>query len=198
MATVRNREKASDNRFGPTVYYTYILRLADDSLYVGQTNDLASRVVEHAVDAGAEATKGQEPRLVWFSHTHDRAGAIQMEQRLQEALKRSPLEVEAIIERFDALLDLVRPQKTLRQLEEEERAYEAEMGSSFHYVSLAIGNRKAACGWDGGRIYGKGIFGTSDWKSLLQMEREMEALEAVGGKLSGKQPCRRCLALAPR
>ena len=69
MPTVSERETASDSRFSPAVHYIYILRLQDESLYIGQTNDLVSRVAEHTIDAGAEATKGQKPQLVWFSHS---------------------------------------------------------------------------------------------------------------------------------
>ena len=196
MTTVSDREKASDNRFGPTVHYVYILRLGDDSLYVGQTNDLASRVAEHAVDAGAEATKGQAPRLVWFSHTHDRRGAHQMEHRLQAALKRSPLELEAIIERFNALLDLMRPQKTLRQLQKEEMDYENRMRSLFHHSKALLHNLgqrpPTTCGYDGREYYS-----TNEWDTLRQMQREKEALESVGGSFRGRPPCPECLAKAP-
>ena len=196
MTTVRDRETASDSRFNPDVHYVYVLRLRDNTLYVGQTNDLASRMVEHTVDAGAEATKGQEPRLVWFSHTHDRHGAKQMEQRLQAALKRSPLELETIVERFNALLDLVRPQKTLRQLQEEEKAYESKMRKHFHHSNALMfnpgGRPPTTCGYDGPEYYS-----TNDWGHLRQMQREKEALESVGGRYPGRPPCPDCSAKAP-
>ena len=196
MSTVKDRETASDSRFKPAVHYVYILRLRDNTLYVGQTNDLNSRMVEHTVDAGSKATKGQEPRLVWFSHTHDRAGAKQMEQRLQEALKRSPLEIEDVIERFNTLLDLVRPQKTLRQLEEEDRNYESKMRKHFHHsnaLSFNLGGRPpTARGYDGPEYHS-----TANWDRLRQMQREKEALESVGGRYQGRPPCPDCLAKAP-
>ena len=197
MTTVNEREKASDSRFEPGVLYVYILRLRDNSLYVGQTNDLTSRVAEHVIDAGAEATRGQSPQLVWFSHTHDRNSARQMEQRLQTALERSPLEVEAIIDRFSSLLDLVRPQKTLRQLQDEEQAYESKMRRHFHHskaLLFNIGPRPAtACGYDGPEYYS-----TNDWNELRQRQREKEAVESVGGEYrGGRPPCPACLAKAP-
>ena len=119
----QQREEMSDARFGPTVHYVYILRLAGGTFYVGQTNDLVSRHAEHFIDAGAEATKGQRPELAWFSHTHDRRSAQQMEQRLQATLKRSPLEIEQIVARFNDLLDLV----------EGQIAYDLEMAHSLHH-----------------------------------------------------------------
>ena len=191
MTTVHERERASDSRFDPGVHYVYILRLRDDSLYVGQTNDLVSRVAEHSIDAGAEATKGQEPRLVWFSHTHDRTAAHQMEQRLQAALQRSPLELEAIIERFTALLDMVRPQKTFSQLREEEEAYESEMRRVFHYSTATMFNPgglpATACGYRGTH------YSTQDWEWLKKMARD----EDFTGNVYGRKVCRRCLAVAP-
>jgi len=196
MTGVSERETASDSRFNPSVHYVYLLRLGDSSLYVGQTNDLVSRVAEHTIDAGAEATKGQKPQLVWFSHTHDRSAAHQMEQRLRSALQRRPLEVEAIIERFSGLLDLVRPQKTLRQLEDEERAYESRMRKYFHHSKAFLNNPggrpPTSCGYDGPEYYS-----TTDWDTLWQMQREQEALESVGGKFPGRPPCPDCLAKAP-
>ena len=196
MSTVRDRETASDSKFTPDVHYVYILRLRDNTFYVGQTNDLASRVVEHTLDAGAEATKGQEPRLVWFSHTHDRDGARQMEQRLQAALQRSPLDLEIIVERFNSLLDLVRPQKTLRQLQEEKKAYESKMRRHFHHSDASMfnpgGRPPTTCGYDGPEYYS-----TNRWELLRQKQREKEAVESVGGSYQGRPPCPECLAKAP-
>ena len=208
MNTVNAREKASDNRLEPTVHYVYILRLKDDSVYVGQTNDLASRVVEHAIDAGAEATNGQTPQLVWFSHTHDRDGAHQMEQRLQSALKRSPLVVEALIERFSDLLDIVRPQKTLPEQRREEQEHEAEMLHVVHHVPHQervgpVSRLRAACGWDaqycsseGMSEYARGQLsrtGLGSHEELAQLDREHKAMEAVGSTLHKRKPCQKCL-----
>ena len=55
MTTVGERGDASDSRFEPRVHYVYILHLRDNSLYVGQTNELISRVAEHVIDAGANS-----------------------------------------------------------------------------------------------------------------------------------------------
>ncbi len=72
MTTNKLRENTSDKASDPLVWYVYILELADGGYYIGQTNDLATRIAEHAVGGGAKATQGKAPRLVWFSHTHDR------------------------------------------------------------------------------------------------------------------------------
>lgn len=194
--TVENRENSSDSRFAPLVHYVYILRLDDESFYIGQTNDLSTRFAEHSIDSGAQATKSKTPRLVWFSHTHDRNSAHQMEQRLQSALARSPLAIEEIVDRFSGLLDLIRPQKTLADLRREEQEFESEMSGAFHHVPIRIGQSSATCGWTGSAAY-PCVYGTGDWQDLFQMKREQDALEAVGGKYPHRPPCRLCLAKAP-
>jgi putative endonuclease len=51
------------------IYYFYILRCSDNSLYCGQTNNLKRRVGEHNLGKfkSAKYTKGRRPvRLVYF------------------------------------------------------------------------------------------------------------------------------------
>ncbi len=191
------REQASDVASQPILWYVYILELGDGEFYIGQTNDLDTRMVEHTLDVGAMATKGTVHKLVWFSHTHSREAAQHMERRLQATLDRSPLEIKVIIERFDRLLQMVRPEKTLRQLEAENRAYEDEKHAAFHHSTAIMynpgGRPPTTCGYDGPAYYS-----TQDWSVLHQMERERKALESVGGRPHGKQACQRCLALAPQ
>ena len=48
------------------MYYCYILSCADDSLYVGVTDDPAQRVQDHNAGKGASWTAARRPvRLVW-------------------------------------------------------------------------------------------------------------------------------------
>ena len=192
------RENNSDQATQLLVWYIYILRLEDDSFYIGQTNDLSIRLAEHATGGGANATAGQEGKLVWFNQTHDREAAKKMEARLQKALNRSPLEIQKIVDRFDQLLRTVRPEKTLADLQRDEREYESEMRLSYHHVQVSRGIRKSTCGWWAG-LDGT-VHGTGDWSHLAQMIREKDALESVGGTYGGfvgRKPCKRCLALMP-
>ena len=51
------------------MYYLYILRCSDNSLYCGQTKDLQKRIQEHNFDnvKSAKYTKGKRPvKLVYF------------------------------------------------------------------------------------------------------------------------------------
>ena len=194
MTTNANRETASDELNSPLVWYVYILRLEDGQLYVGQSNDLQARVVEHSIDAGAKATTGQGKRLVWFSHTHDREAARQMEARLRRALERSPQSVEEIVANFDRLLNLVRPQKTLRELQEEQRERDLQLMTEFHLVPVTIGPQKAACGYYGGST--RKLYGTSSSADLQRMAAELQTLREVGMEhhFKGRVPCAECLA----
>ena len=139
MDTVKKRETASDRRYHPRGHYVCIKRQEAGSLYMGQTIDLRSRVVEPQIDAGVVATKGQGSPLVRFSHTHDdRNTAPQLERRLQAALKRSPLEIEEMADRFSGLMALIRLPKTLQQLRDEEHQFNAAKGSAFNHVRVIL------------------------------------------------------------
>ena len=51
------------------MYYLYLLRCSDNSLYCGQTKDLQKRIQEHNFDnvKSAKYTKGKRPvKLVYF------------------------------------------------------------------------------------------------------------------------------------
>lgn len=63
------------------MYYFYIVRCADNSLYCGQTNNLEKRITEHnsGTHRGAKYTRGRQPVLLVHSETF---------QTIQEALAR--------------------------------------------------------------------------------------------------------------
>lgn len=63
------------------MYYLYLLRCSDNSLYCGQTKDLQKRIQEHNFDniKSAKYTKGKRPvKLVYFEKY----------KTINEALKR--------------------------------------------------------------------------------------------------------------
>jgi len=56
-------------------YYTYILKCADSSLYVGCTNDLMKRIKQHNESkCGAHYTKIRRPVELKYSETFDNLG----------------------------------------------------------------------------------------------------------------------------
>ena len=65
-------------------WFVYILRCADDSLYVGITNDVAARVAAHNVGAGARYTRQRRPVRLVFKEAHsDESSARKREAELK-------------------------------------------------------------------------------------------------------------------
>jgi putative endonuclease len=78
------------------MYYCYILRCADDTLYTGVTTDLARRIDEHNAGRGSRYTASRKPvRLVWSEEHPDRSSA----QKREAKIKRwSRLQKETLID----------------------------------------------------------------------------------------------------
>ncbi len=64
-----------------TMFYFYILRCADSTLYCGQTNNLTRRIQEHNTDKhkSAKYVRGRTPAYLVYSETY---------KTLQEVMKR--------------------------------------------------------------------------------------------------------------
>lgn len=66
------------------MWFVYILRCADDSLYIGETNDVARRVAKHNEGSGAAHTEKHRPvRLVYTEEHASRAGCLKRERQLK-------------------------------------------------------------------------------------------------------------------
>ena len=88
--------------------FTYILRCADGSYYVGSTRgDLADRVHQHAIGTGSRYTACRRPvELVWFAEFERVTEAFALEKQVQNW---SRAKREALIEgRFADLPGLSR------------------------------------------------------------------------------------------
>lgn len=69
------------------IYFVYLLRCADKTLYTGIARDVAKRLAEHNAGKGAKYTRGRGPlRLLATAACTDRAEA----QRLEAAIKALP------------------------------------------------------------------------------------------------------------
>lgn len=75
------------------MYYLYILRCADDSLYTGITTDLARRVEEHNKSAlGAKYTRARRPvTLVYSKKFRTRVTASRAEYRTKQLTREQKL-----------------------------------------------------------------------------------------------------------
>jgi putative endonuclease len=67
------------------VYFVYILRCADGTLYTGSTNDVDARVAKHNVGRGAKYTAGRRPVEAVYQESHDsRSAALKRESQLKQ------------------------------------------------------------------------------------------------------------------
>ncbi|MEW6687134.1 MAG: GIY-YIG nuclease family protein [Candidatus Edwardsbacteria bacterium] len=61
-------------------WFVYVLRCRDGSLYVGITNDLVGRTIEHNRGKGATFTRGRRPvALVWWEEFASKSEARKRE-----------------------------------------------------------------------------------------------------------------------
>ena len=77
------------------MYYLYILRCADDSLYTGITTDLKRRTLEHNEGkVGAKYTRGRGPVEVAYTRRfRNRANASREEARVKSLSRSQKLEL---------------------------------------------------------------------------------------------------------
>jgi len=68
----------------PTGWCTYILICVDNCFYIGLTDDLSTRIRDHASGKGGTYTKSVKPTLfVWYESHTDRPSAAQRERQLK-------------------------------------------------------------------------------------------------------------------
>lgn len=78
------------------MYYVYLLRCADKSLYTGYTNDLEKRVRTHNAGRGAKYTRSRLPvELVYFEEYDTAQQALSREWHLK---RLSHAEKAALVE----------------------------------------------------------------------------------------------------
>ena len=191
------RKQASDRKTGARFYYTYVLQFDDDeTFYVGSTNNPAARFTEHAIGVGAEATSGRLFHVRLVHQFETRKEAEYNEERITRALTRGPENVAAMIDNFERITRMIRPEKTLTQLREEEQKYDSEMRGSFHYTKAMAGfyAPPAACGWVGK------TYGTNDWEEFAKEALDQEAGKRLGLDVKhrwGRPLCSRCVDNIP-
>ncbi|MET3681929.1 putative endonuclease [Alkalibacillus flavidus] len=85
------------------MYYIYMLRCRDGSLYTGYTNDVDARVAKHQAGEAAKYTRAKRPVELVYQEVYEtkseamrREAAIkQLHKRAKEQLVRTkPLEVQ--------------------------------------------------------------------------------------------------------
>jgi putative endonuclease len=74
------------------MWYLYILRCADDSLYTGITTDVSRRIAEHNRGKGAKYTKMHAPVALAYQETHpNRSKATKRESQIKTWPKKRKL-----------------------------------------------------------------------------------------------------------
>lgn len=72
------------------MWYTYMLRCADNSLYTGITTDIERRIKEHNTsEKGARYTRTRRPvEMIFFSEWKNRSQASKEETRIKKMTKK--------------------------------------------------------------------------------------------------------------
>ena len=74
------------------MYYVYLLRCADGTLYTGFTNDLARRLTAHNAGRGAKYTRGRRPvELVYWESFSNKSSALRREYAIKQLPRRQKL-----------------------------------------------------------------------------------------------------------
>lgn len=68
-----------------SLWFVYLLRCADGSLYTGITNDLEARVAKHNSGIGAKYTRSRLPVVcVWFEKKKNQSYAKKREAEIKQ------------------------------------------------------------------------------------------------------------------
>ncbi len=173
------RMAAADRNGQPKFYFVYVLEMLDNGeYYVGHTGHIEARLLEHAAGRGAEATAGREFKIRVCLPFQTRKEAQYSEARWQAALRHSPANIAALVTTFDQIGKMVRPEKTLEELERESRARHLAAKKEFHLFTSWIA---AACK----RPWAQ--YGTYSMKEFLEYQR---------GSIAPRKPCQACLDAA--
>ena len=195
------RKAAADRNANPLVWVVYILGLEGGDYYIGSTGALAPRLMEHVQGEGAKVTAGRSFQVVMATPCLTRQAAEYNEKRLQEALAKSPRNIDLLTQVGAQLSLMIRPEKTLEQLEEDSRARSAKIQGTFHCLTGSVGAGsilpwkafKTACGLQGDTIGRLRVFGTHD------IEQFLESAEPAPWRARatwGRDLCQDCLAAA--
>ena len=76
------------------MYYVYLLRCSDNSLYCGYTNDLEKRIKTHNEGKGAKYTKSRLPAyLCYCEEFSDKSDALKREIEIKKLSKKEKEEL---------------------------------------------------------------------------------------------------------
>lgn len=71
------------------MYYVYIVRCCDGTLYTGSTNDVSARLRKHNEGKGAKYTRGRTPvELVYTEEVDSKSDALKREHALKKYTRK--------------------------------------------------------------------------------------------------------------
>ena len=90
------------------IWYVYVARCADGTLYCGIARDVAQRISEHDAGTGARYTRGRGPlRVVLVRRCLDKGRALRLEYSIKqlsrtqkEALIAEPARIDRLVRRL--------------------------------------------------------------------------------------------------
>lgn len=79
---------------GNKVYYVYMLKCSDNTLYTGYTVDLGKRLQKHNEGKGAKYTRGRAPvELVYVETGEDVSWALSRERQLKQLTREQKVQL---------------------------------------------------------------------------------------------------------
>jgi len=83
------------------MWYVYIIRCDDDTLYTGVTTDISRRVREHNLKSGGNYTRTRTPVELVYQEPHpDRSAALKREIQIKKLPRAKKLELIDILSVF--------------------------------------------------------------------------------------------------
>lgn len=71
------------------IYYCYVVKCADNTLYTGTSNDVAKRIATHNASKGAKYTRARLPVTLMYSEEFaDKSSALRFELKFKKKTRR--------------------------------------------------------------------------------------------------------------
>ncbi len=81
------------------VWFVYLLRCGDGSLYCGMTDDVLRRLEAHRAGKGAKYTRGRGPlELVYTEECDSYSAALKREEAIKKLKRQEKLRLDGITE----------------------------------------------------------------------------------------------------
>ena len=81
------------------MWYVYLLKCSDSSLYCGITNNIEDRITTHNSGKGAKYTRSRLPvELYWFEEQNDRSSASKREYAIKKLSRKDKIKLKNPLE----------------------------------------------------------------------------------------------------